>query len=82
MGAIPLALLGAVIGVMSFIKADKVVKESEKRVLSDTINRIDININVKARQIDSFMHTVVESTQVEELVDWQESGAAGKFQYL
>ena len=79
MGAIPLALLGAVIGVMSFIKADKVVKESEKRVLSDTINRIDININVKARQIDSFMHTVVESTQVGELVDWQESGATGNF---
>jgi two-component system sensor histidine kinase YesM len=79
MGAIPLALLGVVIGVMSFIKADKVVKESEKRVLSDTINRIDININVKARQIDSFMNTVAESAQVKALISWQESGAAGGF---
>jgi len=79
MGVVPLALLGVTVGALSYIKADRVVKESEKRVLSDTINRIDISINVKARLMNSFMQTVAGSSPVEELVAWHESGETGAF---
>ncbi len=68
MGAIPLALLGVVIGVLSYQKADKVVRQSEKRVLSDTINRVDVSLNVKVRQIDSLMQTVAGSSEAGELI--------------
>jgi two-component system sensor histidine kinase YesM len=77
MGAIPLALLGVVIGVLSYQKADKVVRQSEKRVLSDTINRIDISLNVKVRQIDSLMQTVAGSAEAQELANLIESGVPG-----
>ena len=48
MGVIPLAVLGIAVGILSFRQAALVVRQSQKRVISDTINRIDININVKA----------------------------------
>jgi hypothetical protein len=78
MGVVPLALLGVIVGMLSFAKADRVVKESEKRVLSDTINRIDVSINVKARLMDSFMQTVAGSSPVEALVDWHESASGAR----
>ena len=74
MGAIPLALLGVVIGALSYSKADRVVRQSEKRVLSDTINRIDISLNAKVRQIDSLMQTVAGSMEAQELANLSESG--------
>ncbi len=76
-GAVPLALLGVVIGVLSYQKADQVVRQSEKRVLSDTINRIDVNLNVKVRQIDSLMQTVIGSAEAEELARLSESDNPG-----
>ncbi len=67
MGAIPLALLGVVVGALSYSKADTVVRQSEKRVLADTINRIDVSLNAKVRQIDSLMRTVTQSAEAAEL---------------
>jgi len=75
MGAIPLALLGVVIGVLSYQKADKVVRQSEKRVLSDTINRVDVSLNVKVRQIDSLMQTVAGSAEAQALAALREADA-------
>ncbi len=83
MGAIPLALLGLVIGVLSYQKADKVVRQSEKRVLSDTINRIDVSLNVKVRQIDSLMQTVAGSDEAQalaQLSDFSGPGIVGTVQ--
>lgn len=77
MGAIPLALLGVVIGALSYTKADRVVRQSEKRVLSDTINRIDVSLNVKVRQIDSLMQTVAGSEEAQALVNLGASGTPG-----
>lgn len=77
MVAVPLAVLGVVIGALSYQKADRVVKQSEKRVLSDGINRVDISINVKARQINSFMQVMASSSQVAQLVDWYEAHPQG-----
>ncbi len=76
MGAIPLALLGVVIGVLSFQKADAVVRQSEKRVLSDTINRVDVSLNVKVRQIDSLMQTVAGSAEAQELTTLNQPGSS------
>ena len=75
MGAIPLALLGVVIGVLSYQKADKVVRQSEKRVLSDTINRVDVSLNVKVRQINSLMQTVAGSAEAQALAALREADA-------
>jgi len=77
MGAIPLALLGVVIGVLSYQKADKVVRQSEKRVLSDTINRVDVSLNVKVRQIDSLMQTVASSAEAQNLAHLSRTDAPG-----
>ncbi len=70
MVAIPLAMLGIVIGTLSYQKAEGVVKQSQKRVLSDGVNRVDISINLKARQINSFMQVMSSSIQIRQLVDW------------
>ena len=68
MGVFPLAVLGIVVGVLSFAQADRVVKQSEKRVLSDTINRIDISLNVKARQLSGFVQTAAGSEPVAQML--------------
>lgn len=70
MVAVPLAVLGIVIGALSYQKAGGVVKQSQKRVLSDGVNRVDISINLKARQINSFMQVMSSSIQIRQLVDW------------
>lgn len=70
MVAIPLAVLGIVIGTLSYQKAGGVVKQSQKRVLSDGVNRVDISINLKARQINSFMQVMSSSIQIRQLADW------------
>ncbi len=75
MGAIPLALLGVVIGVLSYQKADNVVRQSEKRVLSDSINRVDVSLNVKVRQIDSLMQTIAGSAEAQRLANLSEKDA-------
>ncbi len=70
MVAIPVAVLGIVIGTLSYQKAEGVVKQSQKRVLSDGVNRVDISINLKARQINSFMQVMSSSIQIKQLIEW------------
>lgn len=74
MGVIPLALLGLVIGTLSFIKADTVVKQSGKRILSDTVNRIDISINMRTRLINSAVQSIVSGAPMQELLASGEAG--------
>ena len=42
---------GALIGSFSFYHSRDIVVKNKKQEMSDTINRIDININVKVRYI-------------------------------
>lgn len=79
MGLIPLALIGVIIGTLSYIKADQVVKQSGRRILSDTINRIDISINVRTRLINSAMRTLTDSDPVREMARRYKSGMKGGF---
>ena len=76
MGVIPLAVLGIAVGILSFRQAALVVRQSQKRVISDTINRIDININVKARQFDGFLTAVSESPETALLLQAAGAGTA------
>ena len=54
-------ILGSVIGSLSYIRAESIVSESQRGVIADTINRIDINLNTKARYVNQ---TIQDSTQL------------------
>lgn len=65
---IPMILMGVVIGIMSYSYANNGVKQSQKQVLTDMVNRIDINVNVKAQQIIGCLDVFVKSTQMNYLL--------------
>ena len=65
---IPMILLGTVIGIMSCSYANDVVKQSQKQVLIDMVNRIDINVNVKAQQIIRCLDVFAKSAQMNYLL--------------
>jgi len=45
------ATLGALIGIFSYSHSKRIVVENKKKEMADTVNRIDININVRVRYI-------------------------------
>lgn len=55
---------GAIIGSLSFSHSKDIVVKNKKQEMSDTINRIDININVKVRYIMEILDNAVESQLV------------------
>lgn len=69
---IPLTLLGIVIGTLSYQRARGVVQDAQKRVLSDSVNRVDISINLKVRQINGFLQVMAQSNEIQELIQWRE----------
>lgn len=74
MGAIPLAMLGVIVGVLSYLHSRDIVKETQKTAITDTINRIDINLNVKTRQLCTLTEILGHSAQVEALLTHDEKG--------
>ena len=55
---------GAIIGSLSFSHSKAIVVKNKKQEMSDTINRIDININVKVRYIMEILDNAVASQLV------------------
>jgi len=55
---------GAIIGSLSFSHSKDIVVKNKKQEMSDTINRIDININVKVRYIMEILDNAVASQLV------------------
>ncbi|MDR1771124.1 MAG: sensor histidine kinase [Hungatella sp.] len=55
---------GAIIGSLSFSHSRAIVVKNKKQEMSDTINRIDININVKVRYIMEILDNAVASQLV------------------
>lgn len=55
---------GAIIGSLSFSHSKAIVEKNKKQEMSDTINRIDININVKVRYIMEILDNAVASQLV------------------
>ena len=45
-------ILGSTIGTLTYTRAGAIVSESQRGVIADTINRIDINLNTKVRYIN------------------------------
>ncbi len=69
---------GAIIGSLSFSHSKDIVVKNKKQEMSDTINRIDININVKVRYIMEILDNASESQLVQNacIPGWdQEEGA-------
>lgn len=57
-------LQGALIGGLSYYHSQDMVVKNKKREMSDTINRIDININVKVRYIMEILDNAADSELV------------------
>ncbi len=55
---------GAIIGSLSFSHSKAIVVKNKKQEMSDTINRIDVNINVKVRYIMEILDNAVDSQLV------------------
>lgn len=56
---------GALIGGLSFYHSRDIVVKNKKQEMSDTINRIDININVKVRYIMEVLDNAADSELVQ-----------------
>ena len=66
-------ILGSVIGALAYTRARTIVSESQRGVIADTINRIDINLNTRVRYINQ---TIQDAAQPVRLPAGGWSGAA------
>lgn len=60
LGLVPVLVLGILIGVLLFSQSKNIISDSQKAVVADTINRIDINLNAKVRSINGYLHLAVD----------------------
>lgn len=65
---------GALIGFYSYSDAKDIVMKNKKGEMADTINRIDININVKVRSIIELMDSTSSSQIIMDILDSKEDG--------
>ena len=68
-GVIPVVLLGALIGYLSFNYAKNIVTNAQKEVIADTVYRIDVNLNMKVRYITESIRTVTENKMAVDLIE-------------
>lgn len=75
---------GAIIGSLSFSHSKDIVVRNKKQEMSDTINRIDININVKVRYIMEILDNAVASQLVRNActLGWDEGDKWVRRSYL
>nr|WP_325300822.1 histidine kinase [uncultured Dysosmobacter sp.] len=57
-GATPLLVISILIGVLSYRHTQDAARETGRKSLSDAVNRIDISITVRSRQINSAMQVM------------------------
>ncbi len=67
--------LGALIGVFSYSHSKNIVVANKKKEMADTVNRIDININVRVRYIMDAAENAAASHLVQDLFPRQGTGA-------
>lgn len=65
---------GALIGFYSYSDAKDIVMKNKKSEMADTINRIDININVKVRSIIELMDSTSSSRIIMDILDSKDDG--------
>ena len=75
---------GAIIGSLSFSHSKDIVVKNKKQEMSDTINRIDVNINVKVRYIMEILDNAVVSQLVRDACTpgWDEGDQRANRTYL
>ena len=66
--------LGALIGVFSHSHSKNIVMANKKKEMADTVNRIDININVRVRYIMDAAENAAASHLVQDLFPRQSTG--------
>lgn len=60
-------ILGALIGMLTYSHSKRIVVENKKKEMADTVNRIDININVRVRYIMDAAENAAASHVVQNL---------------
>ncbi len=60
-------ILGALIGMLTYSHSKRIVMENKKKEMADTVNRIDININVRVRYIMDAAENAAASHVVQNL---------------
>ncbi len=66
--------LGALIGVFAYSHSKNIVVANKKKEMADTVNRIDININVRVRYIMDAAENAATSHLVQDLYPRQRAG--------
>lgn len=61
---IPLIVISISIGILSFNKADEAAKITGKNNLEDAVNRTDIGITLRTRQLDHVIQAITDSLRV------------------
>lgn len=64
---IPLLLISIAIGALSYSRARNTAQASGRNSLSDAVNRVDISITVRARQLDSAVEVIANSSYLQEI---------------
>ena len=67
-------ILGALIGMLTYSHSKRIVMENKKKEMADTVNRIDININVRVRFITDAAENTAASHVVQNLFPRNQSG--------
>lgn len=67
-GLIPLLIMSVLIGTLSYDRARQAAEDSGKSSLADAVNRIDISITIRARQLNNAVQTMAGSLALQQLV--------------
>jgi two-component system sensor histidine kinase YesM len=67
-------MLGALIGILTYSHSKRIVVENKKKEMADTVNRIDININVRVRYIMDAAENAATSHVVNDLFPRSQNG--------
>ena len=60
-GVIPLLVISILVGVLSYRHTEQAVREAGKNSLADSVNRIDLSLTVRTRQLNSALQSIVAS---------------------
>ena len=66
-GIIPLLIMSVLIGTLSYDRARQAAESSGKRSLADAVNRLDISMTVRTRQLDNAVQTMAGSLALQQL---------------
>ncbi len=68
-GVIPVMILGALIGFLSYNDAKNIVTNAQKEVIADTVYRIDVNLNMKVRYITESIRSATKNRLAADLIE-------------